>query len=68
MASHRRFGRRDDGYATAGAAVTISAARTLARRPSDSSGGISLYITGVTSRASSVELTSPPMMTAASGE
>jgi hypothetical protein len=31
-------------------------------------GGSSLYITGVTSRASSVELTSPPMITIASGE
>ena len=31
-------------------------------------GGISLYITGVTKRASSVEVINPPMITHASGE
>jgi hypothetical protein len=43
-------------------------AAAAARGAGSTAGGSSLYITGVTSRASSVELTSPPMITTASGE
>lgn len=53
-------------YATTGAGAP--AARRVRRVASDASGGISLYITGVTRRASSVLDTSPPMITLASGE
>ena len=50
------------------ARVTASEASTFAPGTTTIDGGSTLYITGVTSRPSSVDDTSPPMITIASGE
>ncbi len=57
------------GLAGAGApAAPLHAVATSAFARGATSGGSSLYITGVTSRASSVDEINPPMITIASGE
>lgn len=66
FAAYRLAALLDQARPAAGSAATSPVASRLSA--ASTMGGSSLYITGVTRRASSVELTSPPMITMASGE